>query len=319
MISDLFADLMSILFGIKERGLRPIQTTPIAFATKTTDIINKSFGKRSVRLYIVKVEGNLRTTDQTTITVNKFAKTFYGNFSYRLNMECDRLIVTPKYGDTRYGMCNITYAGDYFDAISVGTAQPLNVVSLIEEITKVLEVTLVKEISKILEVTLVKVIEKIELIEKIEEITTIRDLTHKPKEFIVNSSWEEDFVGWFVGYPSLFQIVTGHYVGTKACKIIHESYMHGINQTFPIPISTDWFEQLVFWQRVSIADTGVTVKWYYTDGTTASMWTKTQPSTQWTRQTITSPKNGKHVYRIEFVHLGDNNSDYTIDELYMVF
>ena len=196
--------------------------------------------------------------------------------------------------------------------------KPLSKILSVDFIGLIQYIGLINKINRIGKIDLIDRITLIDEISKIGEVTNIRGLMHRPKEVIINSSWEEDFVGWFFGYPELFKIVQGSYVGTKACKIIHADYAHSISQTFPIPICTDWFEKLLFEQLVLLADTGVTVVFYYTEGA-PDEWDFPQTSEgTWKLQTLTSPKNGKYVYRIAFFHNGDNDSDYTIDNIFMV-
>jgi len=164
------------------------------------------------------------------------------------------------------------------------------------------------------------VIDRIDLIRqisKIIEISTLRDLIHRPPELIVNSNAEEDFVGWTPEGDVTIDDTVAMY-GNKSWKF--PANKHGaILQFFPIPIGVDWFEDFFFYVRASVANVNcIRVTYWYSDGThTDQDFMVSLPHT-WEKKTLT-PEAGKKIQYIRIVHFVDYAMDTWIDAIFMVF
>jgi len=152
---------------------------------------------------------------------------------------------------------------------------------------------------------------------KLLELSAIRGVIHRPMGLILNSSFEEDFTGWYVSHPDLITIdeeVTWY--EKKSCKFHASKTLKYIRQFFPIPIGTDWLTNLMCFMYSKHVGTNLTVIYYHTDGTTHSDSLDTVAPEVWERQTLT-PQAGKYI---EILHVQHNiEYDVYLDNWITVF
>lgn len=106
------------------RGRR-IRTKDIPFYSKTTELISKDF-KKPIFLKEIRLEGDLSTTDKTTVQINARSEDHYGKFCFYPDCECKQLIITPAYNEERTGILIIIYEGYPFKTTYVGSDADLN-------------------------------------------------------------------------------------------------------------------------------------------------------------------------------------------------
>ncbi|NVM23124.1 MAG: hypothetical protein HWN68_15240 [Desulfobacterales bacterium] len=144
-------------------------------------------------------------------------------------------------------------------------------------------------------------------------ITTIRDVIHRPLELIVNSTFEQDFVGWIALVVS---IDTDYYHSCcKSCKF--EAY-GVLYQTFPVPIGVDWFTALYCWLRANAIGKGLRVIYHYSDGTQTSEDITVTTADTWQLKTL-SPTPGKHMRGITFDNPDALGYLVWLDDIYPIF
>lgn len=317
-ITDFFVDLRNFFLG-GEKGLRQIQTSPVAFAAKTAKILDWK-SSRPIRLFIVKLEGNLRNDDLTRVTIGDRTYKFYGNFTHRTSVECNRLAVEPSYGATRYGILNLTYEGEYISAATVGAAaQPLSVISLIEKVDLITligtisEITNVKNLESLDLIDLITEITTIKTIEKIDEITTIRDLMYSGLGVIKNPSFEQDFVGWKNNLATIDDSISKY--GDKSVKFTAGGQY--VEQHFEIPLKTSWLTQWFLWvRRVGAPGAAIRLVYDYTDAT------QTQENLSVTagdifKRKVLSPTADKYIEKFQI--LATESIQVNVDGLTTVF
>ena len=103
---------------------RTIRTKHIPFYSKTTVLISKNF-KKPIFIKEIKLEGDLSTTDKTTIQFNAPSEDYYGNFCIYPDKNCKQLIITPSYNEERTGILTLIYEGYPFKTTYIGTDQDL--------------------------------------------------------------------------------------------------------------------------------------------------------------------------------------------------
>ena len=172
----------------------------------------------------------------------------------------------------------------------IGTIELIDEVSLLKVLE---ELTLLKKLE---ELTLVK---KIELVEHatIDEITTIRDLTHAPRSLIMNPFWYQGFAGWQKsGTVSVIEEANErmvlYFVGSETGSV---------TQDFPVPIGVDWLTD--FFLMLKSGSTGVNlihIYYYYTDGTDTDE-TFQVATGAWEKKTL-SPTAGKYIKLLRIYH-----------------
>lgn len=96
-------------------------TNIIPFYSQTTDLIAKVFKRNPIFLKEIKLEGDLSTTDETTILIGAHSEKRYGKFIMYPDEECKELKITPAYQDNRTGLLILTYEGQPFKTTYVGT------------------------------------------------------------------------------------------------------------------------------------------------------------------------------------------------------
>ena len=107
----------------KDVGLlrqRRLQTKYIPFYSKTTVLLTKDF-RNPIFIKEIRLEGDLSTTDKTTIQINVTTQDRYGTFCIYPDKECKQLIITPAYNEERTGILTIIYEGRPFKTTYVGS------------------------------------------------------------------------------------------------------------------------------------------------------------------------------------------------------
>ena len=180
----------------------------------------------------------------------------------------------------------LSKTGDYLDvAPSLTLWQNINELSLVDVITKVVEVTTLKTLEKLIELTLLKKIEQInpsgtenvridrifniDLIKRIDQVT---DVNVRSTTFLRNVGFElGDFTFWGnTDYVSISTVekysgdygVKNSWSGSAAAADLWQ-YVIG----FPV---SDFVELYVWAKNVIGSDAKIKVFWYYDDATTTS-------------------------------------------------
>lgn len=124
---------MSILTTSQEYKVRVVV---IPFYSKMTALFSQTYFGKGTILRQIKVEGNLTTTDKTTVSINNISKDYYGTVLIYPDVEVRSLIITPAYQNNRVGALSITYEGtQQLDSAYVGTDdQPITQAALCKEI-----------------------------------------------------------------------------------------------------------------------------------------------------------------------------------------
>jgi len=151
---------------------------------------------------------------------------------------------------------------------------------------------------------------------KIETILKIRDMTHRPVEFIQNSSFEEGFVGWYPGGAA--QIVDAP-MGYGKCLKLPANVTSWCRQDFPIALNVNWFTRLFFFLRASQLSANVVTFYYaYTDGTSSNETFGVSGANVWEIKDC-HPTPGKILYTFNISHLDTYTMDTYVDDFTMVF
>lgn len=100
---------------------RRLQTKYIPFYSKTTVLINKDFGRSPIFIKEIRLEGDLSSTDKTTVQINTPSTDYYGTFCIYPDKECKQLIITPAYNEERTGILTIIYEGKLFKTTYIGS------------------------------------------------------------------------------------------------------------------------------------------------------------------------------------------------------
>ena len=276
-------ELLSYFKRITPKGVE-VNTTVIPFASKTTKLVDKSFGY--CKLLFVAVEGNIKNSDVTTIKYKPHdsntwrQKQIYGVSHAKFNTVIDELEVTPAYGDTRFGRCVVTYEGDYWSGKYIGIADtPTGAI--------------------------------------IEQITTIRDIFHLPKTFIVNPLFDQDFTGWYIyGDPTIradLVLLNVKYVYFKPLT------NQRIFQYFPIPLPVDSLTDFYIVLKSNVLATNVLfVEYRYTDQSFTIEYFQVSDTTMWEKHVL-SPTTGKQVEHIIIGTLSSYNSITYLKQIITVF
>ena len=191
------------------------------------------------------------------------------------------------------------------DAITdVGTVNLLNTVNLIKTISSITNIANIASVDLIDNISFISLIERlnhillIDEITKIGEISKIRDITHRPAEFIANPGFEEGWTGWRLFSGSAVIDAGGRI--SENCLRFFDYKDAEVYQYFFIPLGVDWMESMYFYLRSSynLVDL-VTITFGYTDGTTSSQTFKVTNVNTWEKMML-SPTAGK---KIEFIYI----------------
>ena len=159
------------------------------------------------------------------------------------------------------------------------------------------------------ELTLLKVLEELTLIKKIElvehanvdVITTIRDVIHRPRSFIMNDSFDQGTVGWWV-YGEVDIVTVDTHWSDKALRLLAGGGY--VQQWFTIPLGVDWFEEIYIWWKCETTFTDVLkVRYYYSTGEPSYTEETFQvDSVAWVKQVL-SPTAGKKIEALRFTNI----------------
>ena len=205
----------------------------------------------------------------------------------------DEVSVLAKSGDYLQVARTISHMKD------VGTLGCINLVKVLEELT------------------LLKKIETVGTVEHatIDEITTIRDLIHRPFEVIVNSSFEEEFVGWKITGTVTRDV--GFRYGYSAKFSANK--IGALLQKFSVPIGVDWFKSIYLMLLAQTADSdALMATFYYSDGETSSENLQVSEAMSWERKPL-SPTGGKYIEMFDIAHSDGIVFDSYVDDVNVVF
>ena len=162
----------------------------------------------------------------------------------------------------------------------------------IPNVVNIESVDLVDLITKISEITLIDRITLIDEITKIGEITTIRDLMHRPKEYIINPHFMQGFTSW---------VKTGTVTLIDRTVKFDDLTLGDLSQYFPVPLKVDLFETMFFYLQSIYSDVDVLdVIYLYTDGTDST--DTFQVSSPLAEKKTLTPTAGKKIQKISFHH-----------------
>jgi len=153
------------------------KVTFISFGTDTDDLLDKTFSD-AIFLKQINIDGNLRTQDYCTITINdEDVKKRYGIWNlYFDDVRVHSLKITPTFGDTRSGCLTIRYEGQHFSGTYVGSDLPVRVIPQIELIDLITEITNVATIASITDIVNIQSIDLIDDITQINRILAINEM-----------------------------------------------------------------------------------------------------------------------------------------------
>lgn len=191
-------------------------------------------------------------------------------------------------------------------------------IDLVDLITKISEITTIKTIEKLSEITNIKNLESLDLIDvitnianiqsvdlideitKIGEITTLRDVFNQHASYLVNPSFEEDFVGWIKTNTPPTLGVGGMHGGQYL--IFADHVVGGVRQVFLVPLGVDWLKEFYFSLRSDkTAQDLIRVYYGYTDQTSNSQTFQVTVANDWQKKTMT-PTGGKYLEYVWFSH-----------------
>jgi len=110
------------------RGRR-IHVKQIPFYSKTTVLLTKDF-RKPIFIKEIRLEGDLSTTDKTTVQINVTETDHYGTFCIYPDKECKQLTITPAFNEERTGILTLIYEGYPFKTTYIGAdADPVKLVA----------------------------------------------------------------------------------------------------------------------------------------------------------------------------------------------
>ena len=147
--------------------------------------------------------------------------------------------------------------------------KPLTQILSVDFIGLIQYIGLINKINKIKNIELIDEITTIKNIEHatVDTLTTIRDLTHTPRSFIINPFWHQGFAGWFKsGTINIIETEGQPYY----LEFLDDTY-GSLEQHFPIPLGVNWFEEMYCFLRSIYTDSNlIIVKYMYSDRTTSN-------------------------------------------------
>jgi len=179
--------------------------------------------------------------------------------------------------------------------------QTIDFIGLINWINTIKTIKTIENINLIDAITNIANIQSVDLIDeitKIGEITTIRDLMHTPKSFIVNPFWTQGFTGW-VKSGSVSVIDSGD--GRNVLYFLDAPATGYLWQDFPIPFDPTWMSEFYLMLMSGYPSVNlIKIEYYYTDGTTTNGIFQVTTGA-WEKKTL-SPTSTKKVKSMKITH-----------------
>ena len=178
--------------------------------------------------------------------------------------------------------------------------KPLTQILSIDFIGLIQYIGLINKINKIKNIELIDEITTIKNIEHatVDTLTTIRDLTHTPRSFIINPFWHQGFAGWIkTGTINIIETEGQPYY----LEFVNDTY-GSLEQEFPIPLGVDWLEEMYcFLRSITIGSTLLVVKFTYSDRETSSQYLQVAEPNIFEKKVLT-PDAGKYIDTIVIEH-----------------
>lgn len=219
----------------------------------------------------------------------------------------------PPVGLTGYALTTMTKGKEYKTSVVV-RGKTYDAKAL-EDIQKHQQIAVLSKTGACLDVAPVSTLWKLN-IEEIATIKTIRDLIHRPKELILNPSFEDGLTGWYHStiLPEVVSTPVAN-VGGYALKFKAKTNIW-IDQFFPIAIDPDWFTSLNFYILATVPGITTMKFFYYENDGTFHKQDFTVSTGGYELKTITKPSNP--FFGCGFQRLGSYEGDCYLDTIFMV-
>jgi len=181
--------------------------------------------------------------------------------------------------------------------------------------TKIDKVSVVDLLPHVQTVDEVKVTNVVDVVNVVDQLKKIRDIVYPSKSLIVNPSFEQDDLGWSIGYNAVISTVNPHW-GLKCLSL--PQYTSYASQPFPIPIGTSWITQWALWMSAPNVSAILRVQCVFTDGTTDTFNLSPTIVDQYQRKTF-APTANKYIEQIILWNYSSPLYVVQVDDLETVF